>query len=627
MALAGLWVVSKALIFFKTIRAGFLGLKTLFAGGLSPVTPPVPPPPPPPPPKIIPTSTSRIIPGTAPLKPISPALPKFNAAANRWMMNLPGVGNRIVAAPKLTPPVVPKTGIVKRVGEGLGKRIGRVKSAISPVTKEIVGTIKTPALIAKEIGKEVSNATKIIAKTEVGKGINTFSKGAVKGAGTIFKTAGTGGLLSGLFGFAMGFAKKKGEGGTTGEAVGAGSVRGGAGLAGSAAGAALGTLIAPGIGTVIGGMIGGFAGDALGGWINKNAPGVAKKFGTVWDNMITKLSGAFGAVKDMFKIWGDILRSAATSVDNFLKPIGGLETLAEILGDTLLIPVRVITTAFGFLADIIKGIAQIFSGKWKEGFKTLGIGIVDLIKGLFDAIFAPLITLFNKYFGTKEEIQKANKEEAANAISKGKKLIGTEEYNKLVEKNKDIGILKNLGDNLVYLIKNPLAGAEQRKTELGIYQQQRAEVAAFDQARVLSTQRTQQANLTKGPVPNNYYPVSQFYQGTRSSYQPTPQPIRKMAEGGVVTRSGMAEVHQGELYAGRNTRDSFLLMVAASQRQLNALMVLEKALIDVKDEVKNQANRPPPPIIMTLDGQKITKTISSRPEMQIGLGKSRVMLP
>jgi hypothetical protein len=111
----------------------------------------------------------------------------------------------------------------------------------------------------------------------------------------------------------------------------------------------------------------------------------------------------------------------------------------------------------------------------------------------------------------------------------------------------------------------------------------------------------------------------------QSKTSPAPS-ARKMATGGVVTRSGMAEVDQGEVYLGRNTKDSFSLMVAASQRQLNALMVLEKALIDVKNEVKNMTNKPAAPVVLTLDGKQITKQISSRPEMQVGLGKSRVML-
>jgi hypothetical protein len=447
----------------------------------------------------------RFAPTTGPLAYTKPALPKFNAAANRWMMNVPKVGNRIISTPTIAP---------ARVGF-----LTKLSNIGSQFTKGL-STIFKPVL-------------------------SLFS-GFGRIIGGFGRAIGTGGALAGIFGFATGFAKKKEEGGTTGEAVGAGGVRGGAAIAGSVVGAALGSLIAPGIGTAIGGIIGGFVGDSLGGWINKNAPGVAKRFGTFWDSTVSKLSGAFDAIKEMFKVWGKAL-------DSFYEPIGGLAGAAEVLGDTLLVPIKLITTAFGFLGDMLKGIAQIFSGNWKEGFKTLGVGFVDLIKGLFTSIFDPLITLFNKYFGTEEEQKEANKKEAETAVNEGTKLIGQDKFNKLVKEKSDIGWFKGALDQIEALVKNPTEDYETRQKDLKVFRQQRAEVEALDQIKYQNSLKNKRPESLTEQMGSSYV---------------------GLADGGEVLKTGIAQVDKGEVYLGKSTRETFRILAANSIAQTQHLKEL-----------------------------------------------------
>ncbi len=57
--------------------------------------------------------------------------------------------------------------------------------------------------------------------------------------------------------------------------------------------------------------------------------------------------------------------------------------------------------------------------------------------------------------------------------------------------------------------------------------------------------------------------------------------------------------------------------------------LLTDAIFELKEtrkELKAQLNKPPTPIILTLDGKQVARQLSSYPEMQKGLGKSMVKL-
>jgi hypothetical protein len=218
--------------------------------------------------------------------------------------------------------------------------------------------------------------------------------------GKVAKVGGS--ILSGVLGSIDGYFTKKEEGGSTGEAVGAGTMQGGTALGGAVLGGALGSVI-PGLGTAIGAMIGGFLGDALGGWINEYAPGVSEHFGKVWDSvgvkfneMKEKVEPVLKAISDKFNEVKGVIVGVYDKVNQFMISLGFEEGLGSIItnvatgiGTTLMQPFNVLLAAFGFLFDIIGGLAQM-TYDFDGGLKTLKQGFLDFMH----STMAPLVDLF-----------------------------------------------------------------------------------------------------------------------------------------------------------------------------------------------------------------------------------------
>jgi len=224
--------------------------------------------------------------------------------------------------------------------------------------------------------------------------------GKIGSIGKFLGKSGGGGALSALFGGVSGFMDKKEKGGTTGEAVGAGALQGGLALTG----AAIGTAFGGPIGT----MVGGFLGDTLGGWINNNAPGVAARFGGLWDSVsakfsaigekfkpvIDKISGAFAWLRDT-------IVGVYDKVNNFMISLGFedglgsiLSGLGEIIGTVVMVPFEWLMGAFGFLADIVGAFGQLLSGDFSGAWETLKTGFMDFI----DAVISPFVDIFDMLY-------------------------------------------------------------------------------------------------------------------------------------------------------------------------------------------------------------------------------------
>ena len=243
---------------------------------------------------------------------------------------------------------------------------------------------------------------------QIGKGLKGLFKGggaaggeagglaSILGKGGKFLTKGGGAALSGIFGGVSGFMDKKEKGGSTGEAVGAGALQGGLGIAG----AAIGTAFGGPIGT----MVGGFLGDTLGGWINENAPGVSARFGALWDTVSSKFSAigekfkpVIDKISQAFTWLGEKFTAVYDAVNGFLIKLGfeeGLGSifsgLAEMIGTTLMAPFEWLMGAFGFIADIVGALGQFLSGDFAGAWETLSTGFMDFI----DTIIAPFKSLF-----------------------------------------------------------------------------------------------------------------------------------------------------------------------------------------------------------------------------------------
>jgi hypothetical protein len=222
--------------------------------------------------------------------------------------------------------------------------------------------------------------------------------------GKVAKVGGS--VLSGVLGSIDGYFTKKEEGGSTGEAVGAGALQGGTALGGAVLGGALGSII-PGLGTAIGAMIGGFLGDALGGWINEYAPGVSEQFGKVWDSvgvkfneMKEKIQPVLTAISNAWNTLTSTISGVYDKVNQFMVGLGFEEglgsifsTIAEFVGTNLMQPFNILLAAFGFLFDIIGGIAQL-TYDWNGGIATLKQGFLDFMH----AVIAPFIGIFETIY-------------------------------------------------------------------------------------------------------------------------------------------------------------------------------------------------------------------------------------
>jgi len=211
--------------------------------------------------------------------------------------------------------------------------------------------------------------------------------GGMLGKAGKFLTKGGGAALGGVFGGISGFMNKKEEGGTTGQAVGAGLLQGGLAASGAALGAAFGGPL--------GAIAGGFLGDSLGGWINENAPGVAARFGGIWDSMM----GKFDAIGEAFK-------PIKESIDGFMQNIGfegglgeAFSTIAEFVGNVLMQPFNVLISVFGFLFDIVTAVLQVFSGEggMTKALETLKTGFLDLISNVFAPFTGVFVSLYKGF--------------------------------------------------------------------------------------------------------------------------------------------------------------------------------------------------------------------------------------
>jgi hypothetical protein len=222
--------------------------------------------------------------------------------------------------------------------------------------------------------------------------------------GKVAKVGGS--VLSGVLGAIDGYFTKKEEGGSTGAAVGAGTLQGTTAVGGAVLGGALGSVI-PGLGTAIGAMIGGFLGDALGGWINEYAPGVSEQFGKVWDSvgvkfneMKEKIQPVLTAISNGWNFLVDAFNKGQEKINQFLVSLGFEEglgsifsTMAEFIGTNLMQPFEILLAAFGFLFDIIGGVAQL-TYDWNGGIATLKQGFLDFMH----AVIAPFIGLFETVY-------------------------------------------------------------------------------------------------------------------------------------------------------------------------------------------------------------------------------------
>jgi hypothetical protein len=255
------------------------------------------------------------------------------------------------------------------------------------------------------IGNFLPQITKGIGKLFKGGGAAATGEAGAGGLGMLgkagkFLTKGGGGALAGIFGGVSGFMDKKEKGGTTGEAVGAGALQGGLAVAG----AAIGTAFGGPIGT----LVGGFLGDTLGGWINDNAPGVAARFGGLWDSVSSKFSAigekfkpVIDKISQAFTWLGEKFAAVYDAVNGFLVSLGFeeglgsiLSGLGEIIGTVVMVPFEWLMGAFGFIADIVGAFGQFLSGDFAGAWETLSTGFMDFI----DTIIAPFRDIFNMLY-------------------------------------------------------------------------------------------------------------------------------------------------------------------------------------------------------------------------------------
>lgn len=264
-----------------------------------------------------------------------------------------------------------------------------------------------------------------------GKGGAGFFAKLLGGGGKMAAGAGgaaTGGILSGVFGSITGYFDRKEQGADTAEAAGAGLLQGTAATSGAVLGGLLGSII-PGLGTAIGAMIGGFLGDSLGSWINSYAPDVAKRFGDTWNGVTEKFNAMKEKIQPVLTMisnaW-DSVKSAISGVYNkvnefmvglgFEKGLGSIFSfLAEFIGNNLMQPFNILLSAFGFLFDIIGGVAQL-TYDWNGGIATLKQGFLDFMHSVIAPFIGLFETIYNGFAKMWNGIVDYLPESAANAL-------------------------------------------------------------------------------------------------------------------------------------------------------------------------------------------------------------------
>jgi hypothetical protein len=236
-----------------------------------------------------------------------------------------------------------------------------------------------------------------------------------------------GSALSGVFGGVSGFMEAKEKGLGTGEAVGAGLLQGGLAAGGTALGAVFGGPL--------GMMVGGFLGDTIGGWINKNAPGISESIGNVWDNLTIGVE----SLKETFSPVINTVKSKFEPLKETFSPV--IDTVAvkfESLKETLSPVVDSVVGKFESIKTGISNVIDTISNKIeliKQSFVSIIGGIDDFAKklGFDEGIAGVFSTIFN--------LLKSAATGAVNAF------VGS------------FGLLFDLISSIVKLIKGDFSGA------------------------------------------------------------------------------------------------------------------------------------------------------------------------
>lgn len=300
----------------------------------------------------------------------------------------------------------------------------------------------------KNIGSKASGM--IPGAGMLGQAKNLIPGDLSKGLGAVTKNLGKiGGATAGLFGAFSGFQQQKEKGGTTGEAVGAGAIRGGAALAG----AAIGTAFGGPIGT----MIGGFLGDTIGGWVVDNAPGLVSKVGGIFD----KLSGKFSKLAETWKpifdkiidamgtMWEKIGEAIGAIVDVFMQIwdvtdkvlkglgigdglVGVLSFLGDIIFEVVIYPLNMLITALGNVATLFTGLGQLLTGDFAGAFESLKTIVWDTLDALIPG----------DWFGSDEDSSK-EKTDASLAKAASSQVDQMTEMNNNLQKANDIASTSN----------------------------------------------------------------------------------------------------------------------------------------------------------------------------------------
>lgn len=275
-------------------------------------------------------------------------------------------------------------------------------------TGGILGVITSGLLLLGSVLKPV-----ISLFSALGRGLTSVLK--LFGVGTGGAAAGGTGLLQsimgivkyvkiaqGLVGGILGFTTAKREGASTSTALGAGVIRGGAGMiGGSILGGALGSFLGP-IGTLIGTLLGGFIGDIFGKTLNKYVPQLSKLLGSAFLGGLEGLKSGWNDIKNLFvSLNEDALKPMAKQVESLftsiLKMIGGTEeegmrkltkifkTIGFVIGSGLLYPLEVLLASVKVIVNIVRLVAAAVQGNWTEAYAAAS----DIGTDIFNTLTSP----------------------------------------------------------------------------------------------------------------------------------------------------------------------------------------------------------------------------------------------
>lgn len=281
---------------------------------------------------------------------------------------------------------------------GTGGIIGIVVTGLSL----LVTAVKPLVLMFKGLGTVVGSLLRVFGVGATGAGAGGAAATLAAGATRFLR------IGQGLVGGVLGFMEARQKGASFMDALGAGAVRGGTGVAvGAAFGGVLGSIFGP-LGTTIGTLVGGFVGDVLGDMLNEKIPELKQLFGSFFSGAWDALKMGWTQLQDMFKsLYEDAIKPATKQLTELfyatLRLIGGNEeegmrklqgmfkVIGFTIGRTLIYPLQLLLEGIKTIVTTVEILAAVLHGDFSGAFDAAA----RMAKSIGTTLASPFVDAYN----------------------------------------------------------------------------------------------------------------------------------------------------------------------------------------------------------------------------------------